>query len=103
MKKVITELVDPRQLGSPTWMEIRKDEMVKLAIGVRPDLLYMVDARYIRHCQELGKSIQVTALGPVGIDTSIIGIHIDRQAAIFREFLQLTRQGNHYGSIIPRI
>ena len=89
MKKVITELVDPRQMNSQSMSYLMNDPMEKLAVGARPDLVHMIDARYINHCFNMAQSLQVTALGPVGIDTSIIGIHIDRKAAVFKDFIQI--------------
>ena len=89
MKKVITELVDPRQMNSQAMNYLRNDPMVKIAVGARPDIIHMTDARYINHCFNMAQGLQVTAVGPVGIDTSIIGIHIDRQAAVFKEFMQI--------------
>ena len=89
LKKVITEIVDPRQLNSSALSHLQADPMVKLTVGARPDLTHIIDSRYINHCYNMAQNLQVTAIGPVGIDTCILGIHIDRQASVFKEFIQM--------------
>ena len=46
IKSVVTEIVDPRQLQSPAFKSLRRDPMVKLSIGIRPDLIQLADQRY---------------------------------------------------------
>ena len=89
MKAVIAEIVDPRQLGSPAYKHLRRDPMVKLTFGIRPDVIQLADRVYIDTCAKMANSIQLSAVGPVGIDLDTNHVLMDKQISVFKEFVSI--------------
>ena len=55
IKSAITELVDPRQQHSPAYNLICGDPMVKIALGIRPDVVQLADRSYMGLCHRMKK------------------------------------------------
>ena len=89
IKSVVAEIFDPRQLQSPAFESLRRDPMVKLSIGIRPDLIQLVDQKYMETCHRLTTGVQLVAIGPIGIDIHRTHVCLDRQVTVFREFVRM--------------
>ena len=89
IKSVVSEIVDPRQLTSPAFKMIRRDPMVKLAIGIQPDVIQLTDKQYLDFCESMVDSVQVVAIGPIGIDLDINHVSADKQVYIFKQFVKM--------------
>ena len=89
IKLVVSEIVDPRQLTSPAFKMIRRDPMVKLAIGIQPDVIQLADKQYLDFCESMVDSVQLVAIGPIGIDLDINHVSADKQVYIFKQFVKM--------------
>ena len=89
IKSVVSEIVDPRQLSSPAFNTIRRDPMVKLSLGIRPDAIQLADRQYLDFCHNMANSVQVVAIGPVGIDLSLNHVSANKQMYIYKQFVHL--------------
>ena len=63
--------------------------MVKLAMGIRPDVIQLADRTYMDICHGMTNSIQLVAIGPISIDLDINHVLVDKQVHIFKEFVHM--------------
>ena len=89
IKSAITELVDPRQQHSPAYNLICGDPMVKITLGIRPDVVQLADRSYMGLCHSMTRNVQLVAIGPIGIDLEINHVLIEKQVKIFKEFVYM--------------